>query len=96
MFVSLIIILSLSLVGCSRIPSCKDLPTVEQVENILTEHQDVKEEIETYGQIFVSGRTGCPGKAYIDIDYSSIDQKEKIESLIGETFFGVPYVMSNV
>ena len=78
--------------------SCKKLPTLSEVEQIVEEHRDLIEEIEKVnpGFIFVSISSPCPGKGAIVIKYASHQDRVRIEELIGETFFGVPWEGINI
>lgn len=78
--------------------SCKKLPTLSEVEQIVEEHRDLIEEIEKVnpGLIFVSISSPCPGKGAIVIEYASHRDRIRIEELIGETFFGVPWRGINI
>ncbi|MDN5366524.1 MAG: hypothetical protein HPY90_14175 [Syntrophothermus sp.] len=73
--------------------SCEKLPTLSEVEQIVKEHQDLIREIENVnpGFIRVYIDSPCPGKGEIVIEYASHQDRLRIEELIGETFFGVPW-----
>ena len=79
---------------------CEELPTAEEVNRILAEHQDVVEAIEDVnpGFIFVEvDAWTCPGRADIIISYATHQNRLAIEEIIGgKTFFGVPYRLRNI
>lgn len=74
---------------------CEGLPTLSEVERIVEEHQDAIEEIRNvhpgFIRVEVASPPGCPGKGEIYIEYPSHSDRVRIEELIGETFFGVPW-----
>ncbi len=78
---------------------CEHLPTVEEVTQVLDQHQAVIQQIVEVnpGQVFVDiDRDSCPGHADIVISYASHRDMVRIEALIdGDTFFGVPYRLRN-
>lgn len=78
---------------------CKKLPTQDEVEKIIAEHQNVIEEIEAVnpGLVGVEIDTAtCQGKADIIFWYASHENRLEIEDIIGdETFFGIPYRLQN-
>ena len=77
---------------------CEDLPLLSEVERIIEEHRDLIEEIKKVnpGFIFVSISSPCPGKGASVIKYASHQDRVRIEELIGETFFGVPWEGINI
>lgn len=75
---------------------CEKLPTAADVENIVARHRDTLNQIEQNSISVWIDTDRCPGRADIVIDYGTIDQRNAIRSLIGDTFFGVPYRMFNV
>ncbi|MDO9084660.1 MAG: hypothetical protein Q7U53_00525 [Anaerolineaceae bacterium] len=78
---------------------CKKLPTKEEVEKIISEHQEVIRDIEAVnpGLVGVEIDTAtCQGKADIIFWYASHENRLEIEKIIGnETFFGIPYRLQN-
>ena len=80
--------------------ACNDLPAVEEVQKVLTEHEDVIKELEKLSDTnsiwFSIDTERCPGKADILINYGTESQRRQIKERIGENFFGVPYRMFNV
>ena len=79
---------------------CEQLPTIDAVEKMLIEHNDTRTQLEKLSltnSISIDPSTKrCPGKAELVISYGTHDQREKIKKVIGDTFFGVPYWMTNV
>lgn len=84
---------------------CEDLPFYTQVKKALREHGDVAETIGKISGAEVQAREiKCqivPGgmeyiKGDIGIYYSSHDQREQIEKLIGDNFFGIPWTGKNI
>ena len=80
--------------------ACNDLPTVDEVQKVLTEHKDVIKELEKLSDTnsiwFSIDTERCSGKADILIYYGTESQRKQIKEKIGEKFFGVPYRMLNV
>ena len=80
--------------------SCRELPTREEVVAIVSAHSDVVRRIENVNPGFVrfsvSSQPSCSEKADILIDFASKQDSEEIQLIIGDTFFGVPYRMTNV
>jgi hypothetical protein len=80
-----------------RVP-CDQLPNMSQAEQIYNEHLDTVEQIENInpGNVFVSLVERCPGKGEVEIQYDTMSTRKQIKDLIGDTFFGIPYVMFNI
>ena len=80
-----------------RVP-CDQLPDMSQAEQIYNEHLDTVEQIENInpGNVFVSLVERCPGKGEVEIHYDTMSTRKQIKDLIGDTFFGIPYVMFNI
>lgn len=78
---------------------CHQLPTPEEVERVVAEHQDVIQQIEAVnpGQVGVEIDTiTCPGHADLLIWYASRTDRLAIKAIIGtDTFFGIPYRLQN-
>lgn len=81
--------------------SCEELPSIDEVKQVINEHQNILQEIEQVnpGSVFVT--TGnyedCIDKSDIVISYPSHQNRLKIEEIInGKTFFGVPYRLQNM
>jgi hypothetical protein len=79
--------------------SCAQLPTEEEVRQVMEEHQDAIRTINQINPGFVGmemDTSTCPGKADILFWYGTHDDRLRIESIIaGETFYGIPYRMQN-
>ncbi len=80
--------------------SCDELPRTEEVERVVSEHQETVREIEQVNPVFVRFRIDtrtCPSQSDIVIEYASHRDRVQIEEIInGDTFFGVPYRLINV
>jgi hypothetical protein len=78
---------------------CSQLPSPEEVEEVMNEHQDILQQIEQVnpGLVGIEIDTAiCPGHADLLIWYASHANRETIKEIIGaETFFGIPYRMQN-
>lgn len=75
---------------------CEDLPTLNEVQNIVEKNRQTIAEIEKLNGWLTLDSERCPGKADVTIYYSSITQRAQIREMLGKTFFGVPYQMRNV
>ncbi len=90
------------LVYDNRVPNlrCTKLPSLVEVEQTVAAHQDVIEQIEGVQpgrvKVYISGVSSCPDKGILVIEYASHSDRERIEALIGETFFGVPWRGLNI
>ena len=90
------------LVYDNRVPNlrCAELPPLTEVEQTVAAHQDVIKQIEAiqpgHVRAYVSGVSSCPDKGILVIEYASHSDRERIEALIGETFFGIPWKGLNV
>lgn len=80
--------------------ACNKLPSAEEVQKVLTEHEDVIKKLEKMSDTnsiwFDIDTERCPGKADVLIYYGTESQRKQIKEKIGEKFFGVPYRMFNV
>lgn len=80
--------------------ACSELPSVEEVQKVLTDHKDTIQELEKLSDTnsiwFSIDTERCSGKADILIYYGTESQRKQIKEIIGEKFFGVPYRMFNV
>lgn len=91
-----------SVVYDNRIPylRCKELPSPADVEQKVATYQDVIEQIEAihpgHIRVYVSSVSSCPDKGILVIEYASHYDREQIEALIGETFYGIPWKGLNV
>ncbi|MFX0124000.1 MAG: hypothetical protein ACFFAE_10200 [Candidatus Hodarchaeota archaeon] len=81
----------------TRVP-CDQLPNISQAEQIYNEHLDTVEQIENIspGKVFVSLVERCSEKGEVEIHYDTMNTRKQIKDLIGDTFFGIPYVMFNI
>ncbi|KAF0108457.1 MAG: hypothetical protein FD146_1031 [Anaerolineaceae bacterium] len=78
---------------------CSQLPSPEEVERVVNEHQDILQQIEQVNPGLVGvniDATTCPGHADLLIWYASHADRQAIKAIIGaETFFGIPYRLQN-
>lgn len=78
---------------------CEQLPPVSEAERIVQEHQDVIQQIEAVNPGLVGlevNACGAGQNADITFWYASHKDRIAIEQIIGsDTFFGVPYNLSN-
>lgn len=73
--------------------SCDELPPLSEVEQSLEEHQNTIQIIENIDPefIWIHIDSSCPGKGSLVIEYPSHADRLKIEEILGDTFFGIPY-----
>jgi hypothetical protein len=80
--------------------SCDKLPRLEEVERVVSEHQETVREIEQVKPGFIMFRIdtrSCLGQSDIVIEYDSHRDRLLIEEIInGDTFFGVHYGLRNI
>ena len=78
---------------------CDKLPTEVEVNRVVQEHQNIVAAIKKVNPGLVGveiDSTTCPGRADLLIWYASHKNRLEIEKMIGDdTFFGVPYRLSN-
>jgi len=78
---------------------CEKLPTLDEVEQIVKEHQDLINDIENVNpgfiRIYIDSYSSCPGKGVLVVEYASNQDRLRIKELIGDTFFGVPLKLIN-
>ena len=74
---------------------CEELPTPSEVEQVISEHEDVLRQIQQFAFVEVSPRyCSATGDLRADIAMAHISSRDRIavEKIIdGDTFFGVPY-----
>jgi hypothetical protein len=79
--------------------NCDQLPDIKQVEAAIKEHGDMIKRIEEInpGLIFttMSSKDECPEKGFLVIVFGGYNESVKIEALLGDTFFGIPYQLEN-
>ncbi len=86
----------------NRVPylSCEEMPELADIEQTVAAHQDVIEQIEGidpgFIRVYISDSEACPEKGILVIEYASHANREQIEALIGDTFFGIPWKGLNV
>ena len=74
---------------------CDKLPTLQEANHILAQHEDVKKQVEEIFYTMDMDTFRCPGKMELVINYQTGLDRAKIKNLIGNSFFGIPYRMSN-
>ena len=78
---------------------CDQLPTKQEVEQVLADHQDVVQRILTVNpdQVFIDvDSMTCPHQASLVISYPGHRDRVMIEEIIAnDTFFGVPFRLQN-
>jgi hypothetical protein len=79
-----------------REPPCDRLPSAARVRRVLAEHRDDWERVRGLSEWTTVETSRCPGKASLEIYYTTQRDRAEIERLIGATFFGVPYRVQNV
>jgi hypothetical protein len=72
---------------------CEELPPLSEVERIVEENKEVIRQVESIDPGFISVYidSSCPGKGSLVIEYPSHADRLRIDELIGDTFFGVPW-----
>ena len=79
--------------------SCDQLPSEDEVRQMMEIHQDVIEKIERINPGLVGTEIDtsvCSGKADILFWYGTHQDRLLIESIIGDdTFYGIPYRLEN-
>lgn len=81
-----------------ELPSCNGLPPIEVVQQTIRLHADVARAVEDRSRgIWIEAATAksCSGKGYIHVYYDTLETRRRIKDLLGNTFFGVPYIMQN-
>ena len=79
----------------SKVVPCEQLPTEEEVNQILAEHPNEVQQISDISLPPAVDTFRCPGKADILINYETDKDRTQIKKIIGNDFFDVPYRMSN-
>ncbi len=84
-------------------PPCSELPSRALVNRVLRSHVDAISKLEdlpnTGGSVWVqasSPRQACREKAVVEITYDNVETRSEIREFLGDTFFGVPYMLHNV
>ena len=79
--------------------SCSNFPAIAEARKVLQQHQQFIQKLQTdnSGFILVDARElqYCPGKAMIHVEYAGEQDCPAIKQMIGDTFFGIPYVLAN-
>jgi hypothetical protein len=78
--------------------SCEALPDIVTVQVVVTNHQDLIDQIEnTSSSVSVMINERCDGKGELIIYFNVVDTMNAILTLISAyTFFGVPYRLINI
>lgn len=80
--------------------ACDQLPDRQYVETVMAQHSDMIQKIEEAAEpgpilVDISSREECPEKGFLLIIFGGRDQSVKIQALLGDTFFGIPYQLEN-
>jgi hypothetical protein len=77
---------------------CEKLPSIAEVEKVISEHHDVIEQVEAVNPDLAGFEVQVCNEVNADITfwYGSHEDRVTIEQIIGnDTFFGVPYILQN-
>lgn len=81
-------------------PSCDNLPEKDIVEEIYAQHikniKEIEQELGSNIGFSLEEHSDCSNKEYIVIMYGTRADQKRIQEILGETFFGVPYRMQNI
>ncbi len=82
----------------SKEAHCNQMPNWSQAQKIFQENNATIEQIKNIspGMVFVELRERCPGKGEVVFYFDTIDTRNQIKTMIGDSFYGIPYVMYNV
>ncbi len=72
---------------------CEQLPPAEHVRRVLDEHRDEWQQVQEHSDWVAVDTERCPGKADLAIYYPTERDKARINQVIGDSFFGIPYRM---
>lgn len=78
--------------------SCDELPTTSALNDIVSKHTDDLEAIKAIdpGYVFYDINPRCSGeRGDITFSYTGNAHRKAIQKMLGETFHGVPYNLSN-
>gem|GEM_PF-5664904 len=79
--------------------SCLEFPEIAEAQKVLQENQQFIQKLKTEnpGFLLVDVRKiqYCTSKAVILVEYAGEQDCPSIKRAIGETFFGVPYILTN-
>ena len=81
-----------------ELPSCDRLPPIDVVQQTIQLHVDATRAVEDRSRgiwIEAASAESCSGKGYIHIYYDTLETRRRIKDMLGNTFFGVPYIMQN-
>lgn len=83
------------------LPPCGELPTPRAVDEVVGDHPEVIEKLESLSSsnsvmVSVIPVDGCPQGAALLITYGGLSTRDQIRELLGEDFFGVLYRMRNI
>lgn len=99
-----LLVVGLGSTGCNLLNQaglfCDRYPNIDEVEQVLAAHPQAVKQIEAvnpgFTEILVRDVNGCPGKASLEILYATRPDQQKIQQLLGKTFWGIPYRSVNI
>ncbi len=92
-----------SLSGCIWIEGilkpCSSFTERSKIQQVLNQQASMVREIEGIHpgqvQVFVQDIERCPGKAMLEIAHATEEDRQKIEQMVGQQFYGLSYRMFN-
>lgn len=79
--------------------SCNKLPELTEAQKVINDHEQFIKQLEKDNPrllfVDIHKTPFCSNKAIIRIEYGGDTACEPIREAIGETFFGVPYILIN-
>lgn len=90
--------------GCDLVEQtgllCNSFSESAAIEKVLADHAQIVKQVENVNtgtiDVIVEEISSCPGKGRLVITHATEDDRQKIEQLIDDNFFGIPYRMQNV
>jgi hypothetical protein len=92
-----------SLSGCTWVEAilkpCSSLTERSKIQQVLNEQASMVRKIESvhpgHVQVMVQDIERCPGKAMLEIGHATEKDRQKIERMVGQQFYGLSYRMIN-
>lgn len=78
--------------------SCTKFPEIAEAQKVLQKHGTFIQKLRTdtgFPSVDAIKLRYCPGKAMIQVEYAGEQDCPAIKQMIGETFFGIPYILVN-
>lgn len=78
--------------------SCTKFPEIAEAQKVLQKHGTFIQKLRTDTGLPSADAIKlryCPGKAMIQVEYAGEQDCPAIKRMIGETFFGIPYILVN-